>query len=159
MPLQCQTCQHVFDDFDSCPQCGSQAVVRLRKRSPMPLIIVTLVGFGVAAILVPNFIRARARGQLTACNSNLKNIGTGLEMYSTDNNGHFPRNLNMLTPNYLRMIPTCPAGGLDTYSHSYQVHADPDAYTVYCSGLNHRSTSLPSGYPQYSSRMGLIEGF
>jgi hypothetical protein len=25
------------------------------------------------------------QGQLTACKSNLKNIGTGMEMYSTDN--------------------------------------------------------------------------
>lgn len=157
MPLQCQICNHVFDDFESCPQCGSQSVAKLRKRNPASLIIVAVIGFGLASILVPNFIRARARGQLTACKSNLKNIGTGLEMYSTDNHGRYPRTLNQITPNYLRVIPTCPGGGVDTYSHSYVVHADPDHYTVYCSGLNHRSTSLPSGFPQYNSKTGLVE--
>ena len=48
------------------------------------MIVIAIIAI-LAAILVPNFIRARAQGQLTACKSNLKNIGTALEMYSTDN--------------------------------------------------------------------------
>ncbi|MCA9775796.1 MAG: DUF3352 domain-containing protein, partial [Candidatus Eremiobacteraeota bacterium] len=81
---------------------------------------VSFVGVG-AAIMVPNFIRARGQGQLTACKSNLKNIGTGLEMYSTDYSGKYPKNLGLLTPNYLREIPECPVAGRDTYTESYRL--------------------------------------
>lgn len=74
----------------------------------------------VAAILVPNFLRARARGPFTACRSNLKNIGKALEMYSTDWDGHYPPELSTLVPTYLKEIPLCPGAGLDTYSDSYE---------------------------------------
>ena len=50
------------------------------------MIVIAIIAI-LAAILVPNFIRARAQGQLTACKSNLKNIGTAMEMYSTDWSG------------------------------------------------------------------------
>lgn len=36
------------------------------------------------------FWRARASGQLTACESNMKNIGTAIEMYAEGNGGHYP---------------------------------------------------------------------
>ena len=64
-----------------------------RKRSGFTLIelmIVIAIIAILAAILVPNFVRARAQGHLTACKSNLKNIGTALEMYSTDHAGRYP---------------------------------------------------------------------
>ena len=53
------------------------------------MIVIAIIAI-LAAILVPNFIRARAQGQLTACKSNLKNIGTAMEMYSTDWGGKYP---------------------------------------------------------------------
>ena len=53
------------------------------------MIVIAIIAI-LAAILVPNFIRARAQGQLTACKSNLKNIGTAMEMYSTDWSGKYP---------------------------------------------------------------------
>ena len=53
------------------------------------MIVIAIIAI-LAAILVPNFIRARAQGQLTACKSNLKNIGTAMEKYSTDWGGKYP---------------------------------------------------------------------
>lgn len=99
------------------------------------------------------FERSRAHGQLTACKSSLKNIGTALEMYSTDYRGNFPSSLGKLTPNYLKTLPSCPAAGLDTYSGSYSVGAN--SYLVRCSGKNH--TTLERDFPRYSSLKGLEE--
>lgn len=122
------------------------------------LSVILLVG-----LLAPNFIRHGCRGQLTACKSNLKNIGTALEMYSTDWSGHYPRNLNMLTPNYLKTLPECPKAGRVTYHAEFGLHAGyneemfQDYYFVECSGDYHKEVSLPADYPQYDGIQGLIE--
>lgn len=80
-----------------------------------------VMGVLASFIMVPNYIRARARGQLTACISNVKNIGTACEMYATDSNEVYPKSLGELTPNYLKTIPDCPYAESDTYSKSYRV--------------------------------------
>ncbi|MEQ8221534.1 MAG: serine/threonine-protein kinase [Candidatus Eremiobacterota bacterium] len=49
------------------------------------------------AILLPNFLGTRGSGQLAACESNIKNLATALEMYATDNNGDYPPSLEYLT--------------------------------------------------------------
>ena len=121
----------------------------------------SFVGIG-AAITVPNFVRARGAGQLTACKSNLKNIGTGLEMYSTDYSGKYPKDLGLLTPNYLKTIPDCPAAGYDTYTESYRLEpasdgSDWDVYYVHCSGENHAGSGVPANFPAYNGMEGLIE--
>ena len=119
----------------------------------------TLAGGGmavVAAILVPNFVRARSQGQLTACKSNQKNIATSLEMYSCDNQGHYPPNLTLLTPSYLKTIPRCPAANGDTYSQTYQFGKVPDAYTFFCQGAHHGAAGIGENFPQYSSYRGLL---
>ena len=110
-----------------------------------------------AAILVPNFVRARSHGQLTACSSNEKNIGTALEMYATDYSGQYPTGLNVLTPSYLKTIPTCPAASADTYSQSYQVSQGPNNYTFFCSGHHHAQAGTSPNYPQYTCELGLIQ--
>lgn len=97
------------------------------------------------------------RNTFLYCKSNLKNIGTALELYSTDNKGHYPRSLKQICPLYLKTLPTCPAAGKDTYSSSYKVIVNPDAYTVFCSGHNHKNEGVPQNYPQYSSIQGLME--
>jgi hypothetical protein len=128
--------------------------VRLRSRGLDVMSIGAAAGFG-AAIAVPNFIRARSQGEATACKSNLKNIGTALEMYSTDNAGRFPEHLSALSPNYLRAMPTCPAASSDTYSDGYAVSGSN--YTVICGGAHHTAVGYSANYPQYSSTQGLRE--
>ncbi len=110
----------------------------------------------VSTILTPNFLRARAQGQYTQCQSNLKNLGTALEMYSTDNSGHYPDSLGKLTPDYLRVIPTCASAGKDTYSETYHSTLNPDSYNFYCSGHNHGGVGVSPNYPQYNSTSGLV---
>lgn len=116
-----------------------------------------MLGAMTMPILVPNFIKARGQGQLTACKSNEKNIATALEMFASDNGGKYPADLKpLITGNYLRTIPTCPAASKDTYSESYVVQAKPDSFSFYCSGLNH-SPMLPANLPGYNAEMGLID--
>jgi len=125
-------------------------------RNNLNLLTLVSILIALAVVIAPNFLRARSQGTLTACKSNLKNIGTALEMYSSDHGGHYPEKLSELTPNYLKTIPTCPCAGKDTYSASYRSTANPDYYLVFCSGSNHKG--LPPNFPQYDSVQGLCEG-
>ncbi|HXE71769.1 MAG TPA: type II secretion system protein [Candidatus Nitrosotenuis sp.] len=133
-------------------------------RQPIPraftlveLLVVLAILAVLAAILVPNFVRSRAQGRVTACKSNLKNIGTALEMYSTDHSKLYPLALDRLTPNYLKSLPTCPNAGRNTYSEGFTSASQPSAYTVVCAGYNHKAQGIGPNYPQYNSVSGLVE--
>ncbi len=122
------------------------------------MIVIAIIAI-LAAILVPNFLKARAQGQLTACESNLKNMGTALEMYSTDNAGRYPATgqLSSLVSDYLKSIPQCPAAGSDTYSAGYTAASAPDNCTMYCGANVHKAAGISAAnYPQYTSGAGLI---
>ncbi|MCE1247476.1 MAG: type II secretion system GspH family protein [Firmicutes bacterium] len=119
------------------------------KKKGFTLIELMIVIAILAAILVPNFLRARAQGQYTQCQSNCKNIGTALEMYSTDNSGHYPTTgMSQLEGNYLKNIPTCASAGTSTvYTSSYSATTVPDSYTFYCAGTNHSAVGVGAGFP------------
>jgi type II secretory pathway pseudopilin PulG len=115
----------------------------------------------LAAILVPNFIKAKSQGQLVACKSNMKNIATSLEMYATDNYGKYPATLNkLLEPSssgssYLMHIPICPAC---QESYIYNSSKEPDDFLLQCGGMNtHTGAGAGEGhFPQYTPGKGLI---
>lgn len=100
---------------------------------------------------------------MTACKSNLKNIGTAQEMYATDFSGHYAADFALLTPNYLKTIPDCPAAGDVTYqmnlgtSVAYNKAGFEDYYFLQCSGTHHVAVSIPANYPQYDGIQGLID--
>ncbi len=131
--------------------------------------LLALVALGtvavIAAILIPNFIRHRdPYGPYRACQYNVKNLGTAMEVYSMDwNNTYPPGNKPYLTPNYLKTIPECPSAGSDTYvfergpSATYNTQSHEDYYFVYCRGNNHANVSISANYPQYNSIVGLIQ--
>jgi competence protein ComGC len=132
------------------------------KKGP-PVILISIAVFMliiIALLIIPNLLPAKPGGQFTQCQSNCKNIGTALEMYSTDHNGHYPPSMTSLTPSYLKSIPTCARAGSDTYSASYSVFiarnkGEADAYTFFCSGSNHLEVRASANYPQYNSVQGL----
>ncbi len=118
-------------------------------------VVIGLPVMGIlSAIIVPNFARARIQGQTTACKSNLKNIGTALEMYAADHKGHYPPSLDKLEGNYLKFMPSCPSAEKVTYT--YEVHSDPEVFTVFCSGKYHEALLIPENYPRFSSIFGLM---
>jgi hypothetical protein len=114
-------------------------------------------------------LRGRASGRLTACKSNLKNIGTAIELYQTDQEGRIPSNLGELTPNYLMQIPVCPAYGDDTSvplwylsppdDMNYEYRPGDSSFVVFCSGTKHKAARLDvADYPRlYSDERGLVE--
>jgi hypothetical protein len=94
---------------------------------------------------------ARAEGQATACESNLKNLAVGVEMYASDHKNNYPDSLKqLLSGKYLRRIPTCPAAGRDTYSATYRKTGQ--AYEFHCSGSH---AGREAGHPFYNSNDGL----
>ena len=119
------------------------------------MIVIAIIAI-LAAILVPNLVRARSRSQLVGCTTNLRNIGTALEMYNVDASGRYPLSLEGLTPNYLKTIPECPSASLDIYSGSYTSNVLPDTFEVFCQGSFHTQfTSVD--YPKFDAEEGLIE--
>lgn len=115
------------------------------------------------SILAPTVIRARSCSQISACKSNLENIGTALEIFSVDHQGRYPSSLQQLVENrLLREIPSCPSAGSDTYSGSYQVSEDLKSYLFCCKGHFHSPERCPHhphppDYPRYDSKDGLID--
>lgn len=68
------------------------AFLRIRKRrgfTLVELLIVVAVIAILVAILVPNFMRARAQSQVAASKSNLRSLGVALEQYHASN-GLYP---------------------------------------------------------------------
>jgi len=83
------------------------------------VVIIIVVVAVLSAVLIPAYRSHNARDHVASCKTNLKNIGTSLEMHASNNSGRYPVSLSMLVGNELRAIPTCPAAGTDTYSASY----------------------------------------
>ena len=86
------------------------------------MIVVAIIGL-LAAIAIPNFVKARATSQANACINNLRQINAAADQFAleqkktTGSSITFPDDL---TP-YIKMnsgssIPACPAGG--TYADS-----------------------------------------
>ncbi len=69
-------------------------------------------------------------------------------MYSSHNDGRYPPRLDLITPDYLKTLPTCPSAGRITYEYTYtQV---PDFYTMWCQGTYHTPNTGPN-YPEYDA--------
>ena len=71
------------------------------------LIVIAIIAI-LAAILIPNFLRARRQSQVSATKGNLKNIATALESYFVDANKYPAGSLNPLAPSYMRAVPPTP---------------------------------------------------
>jgi hypothetical protein len=97
------------------------------------------------AMLTPKVIRCRCQSSLSVCKSNLKNIGTALEMYSADR-GAYPQELARLTPEYLRTVPVCPSGKL------YGIEFTEERFQVFCAGGWHGSGPLSGRHSEASHR-------
>lgn len=73
------------------------------------MIVVAIIGL-LAAIAIPNFVKARESAQTNACISNLKQIEGAMVLYNLDT-GSDPAALGDLSPDYLKATPSCPSGG------------------------------------------------
>ena len=85
------------------------------------MIVVAIIGL-LAAIAIPNFVRARATSQANACINNMRQIDAAVNEWALEQGkktGDGPATLSSdLTP-YIKLnsngaIPECPAGGTYT---------------------------------------------
>ncbi len=86
-----------------------------RLQKGFTLIELMIVIAILAAILIPNFLHARAESQTTACEGNEKQIATALEEYAVDNNGSYANGVltnSLLGTTYLGVTPKDPIGGI-----------------------------------------------
>lgn len=56
------------------------------------LVVIAIIAI-LASMLLPALQKAREAGHSSVCTSNVKQIGTFLNLYLDDNNGYFPRNM------------------------------------------------------------------
>ncbi|HEV2691371.1 MAG TPA: prepilin-type N-terminal cleavage/methylation domain-containing protein [Verrucomicrobiae bacterium] len=84
------------------------------------MIVVAIIGL-LAAIAIPNFVKARATSQANACINNLRQIDAAANQFALEKGKTSGTGITLtsdLTPyiklNSANLIPPCPAGG--TYS-------------------------------------------
>lgn len=129
------------------PVCGGSALFT---------ILILLGSLILVTIFVPGCITTgKPSENLMKCQSNLKNIGDALEIYSDRNGGLYPALLDQVTPDYVKVLPTCPAAG--TNSYAYLRSDKGDVYTMYCRGDYHSAVTGCENYPQYDTISGLME--
>ena len=78
------------------------------------MIVVAIIGL-LAAIAIPNFVKARTASQKNACIANLKQIDGAKATWALEQkktNTDSPGNTDLYgSSNYIRDQPTCPGGG------------------------------------------------
>ena len=81
------------------------------------MIVVAIVAL-LAAIAIPNLLKASAKSQATSCINNLREIDTAIQVFSVEAGKHIGDTITWpddLSP-YIKLnthgaIPSCPAGG------------------------------------------------
>lgn len=93
------------------------------------MIVVSIISI-LAAILIPNYLHARAESQTSGCESNEKQIATAVEEYAVDHNGSYGSGGTvtsaLLGTLYLSVTPVDPVNGAN-----YSLNASPGTYGSY----------------------------
>jgi len=145
----CATCGAPLPaDANYCPKCGrlvaTSATAAPKSTFPRWLLVVIIAGAAaflalpimaiLAAILIPNFLHARALSEMAADQGNLKQIAVALEEYAVDHSGRYPDRLPQLVPKYVAHLPNVPGGdgtGAYDYHHPGQ---QSSAYEIWDDG-------------------------
>jgi len=84
------------------------------------MIVVAIIGL-LAAIAIPNFIRARTTSQMNACINNLRQIDGAIQQWALENNKPAAAAVAFTDiSSYLKNSVLCPSGGT-TFALSYKV--------------------------------------
>lgn len=90
------------------------------------MIVVAIIGL-LAAIAVPNFVKARNTAQANACKVNMKQIENAIEQWAVENGMADSDTVDKdQIKKYIKgnLIPTCPSGKKD-YTVGPNVNSDP----------------------------------
>ena len=92
------------------------------------MIVVAIIGL-LAAIAIPNFVKARATSQANACINNLRQMDAAAQQWAleTGQQSGVSADLTVITP-YIKLnaatsLPPCPASG--TYSSTWAITSSP----------------------------------
>ena len=84
------------------------------------MIVVAIIGL-LAAIAIPNFVRARTQSQKNACINNLRQIDSAVQTWALENKQAASAAVSFGNiSGYLKSAVVCPAGGT-TFSDSYTI--------------------------------------
>ena len=84
------------------------------------MIVVAIIGL-LAAIAIPNFVRARTQSQKNACINNLRQIDSAIQTWALENKQASTAPVTFANiSGYLKNSVICPAGGT-AFSDSYAV--------------------------------------
>src|SRR3954451_10909608 len=79
------------------------------------MIVVAIIGL-LAAIAIPNFVKARTTAQQNACINNLRQIDGAKDQWAIENKKTTLATVsNTDVDAYIKKAPSCPAGGTYTY--------------------------------------------
>ena len=89
------------------------------------MIVVAIVGM-LAAIAIPNFVKARQTAQTNACINNLRTLDSAKQQWLLENkkeSSYTPTEAEVITLLKSGALPVCPAGG------SYTINSGDEAPT------------------------------
>ncbi len=85
------------------------------------MIVVAIIGL-LAAIAIPNFVRARTQSQKNACINNLRQIDGAVQQWALENKAAASANPGFTDiSSYLKNQVVCPSGGT-TFGNSYSLN-------------------------------------
>ena len=100
------------------------------------MIVVAIIGL-LAAIAIPNFVRARTQSQKNACINNLRQIDGSVQQWALENKQAASAAVTFanIQP-YLKNSVICPMGGT-AFSDSYTLHTVTGKPTCQKDAVNH----------------------
>jgi prepilin-type N-terminal cleavage/methylation domain-containing protein len=101
------------------------------------MIVVAIIGL-LAAIAIPNFVKARTTSQKNACINNLRQVDGAIQQYALENKKNATDTVQEtdVTP-YLKNAVVCPAGGTK-FSDSYTISDCQTVPTCQKDKTNHK---------------------
>jgi prepilin-type N-terminal cleavage/methylation domain-containing protein len=103
------------------------------------MIVIAIIAI-LAAILIPNFLHARAESVTAACEGNEKQLATAEEEYAVDNGGAYA-SLSVLTTPYLSVIVTDPVAKGNVYTATIPGTGSNGSYQISDQGGHDTSTT------------------
>jgi prepilin-type N-terminal cleavage/methylation domain-containing protein len=118
------------------------------------MIVVAIIGL-LAAIAIPNFIRARTKSQQNACINNLRQIDGAIQQWalenkkaSTDSPATSGSDIQpFLGRGTLGTLPSCPSGSSTNFTDNYALLSVADAPTCKIAGTASTTVLLPHILP------------
>lgn len=147
---------------------------RVSKGQPgfalVEFLVVILVIACVAAFIMPNVARKRARSSVDSCAQNLKDIATAVHSYRQEHGDRLPLQQQAqeqgrssggdsvdsaylgIVPRYLAAGPHCPSNALVDYWYEFCDPRDGNGtfFRLTCNNVDsHKLVGVPSEYPRY----------